>query len=125
LITKLCLCGNDAIVGQTRCADCTRPRDRSNDKPPKHKHLHTARWTNLSKRLRKASPFCEICQATTDLVVDHVIPLSERPDLAFEVANCRVLCRPHNASRRATCTDEERAAVLARIAARKRRRTAI
>ncbi len=125
VLTKLCLCGADAEPGKTHCGDCKPQRDRSSDAPPKHKHLHTTRWTKLSKRLRKASPFCESCGTTTDLVVDHIIPLSERADLAYEPLNCRVLCRTENASRRATCTDEERQMVLDRIAARKRRRTAI
>ena len=44
-----------------------------------------------------------------------MIPLSERPDLAFEVADLRVLCRTDNASRQATCTDDEREMVLARF----------
>ena len=125
MLTKLCLCGEDALPGKTHCADHKPQRDRSNDAPPKHKHLHTARWTNLSKRLRKASPFCESCGATTDLVTDHIIPLSERPDLAYEPLNCRVMCRTENASRRATCTEQERQMVLDRIAARKQRVRAV
>ncbi|BBY82017.1 HNH endonuclease [Mycolicibacterium pulveris] len=62
------------------------------------------------------------CGATTDLTVDHIIPLTESPELAHEPLNCRVLCRRHNAMRQDHCTDEEREAVLAAIAARKARR---
>ncbi len=114
MLVTICVCGDDALPGRHRCASCATPRERTPAKPT-NPHLHTARWTRLSKRLRKQSPFCELCGSGTDLVVDHVIPLSERPDLAFEVANLRVLCRTDNASRQATCTDDERAMVLARI----------
>jgi len=116
-----CLGCGELIESGSRCASCAIPRKSA---PPKHKHLHTTRWTNLSKRLRKQSPFCEICSATTDLVVDHVIPLSEDPSLAFEPLNCRTLCRSHNASRRNTCTDEERQMVRDRISRRRRRPSA-
>ena len=63
-------------------------------------------------KARKASPFCEFCSATQNLSADHIIPVSERPDLAYEVANIRVLCLECNGRRGNNCTDEEREAVL-------------
>jgi 5-methylcytosine-specific restriction endonuclease McrA len=54
--------------------------------------------------------------------VDHIVPLSERPDLAHDELNCRVLCRPCNAQRQSGCTPEERAQVLDAIAKRTARR---
>lgn len=124
-VVRICACGEDCEPGRDRCADCTPQRDRSNDKPPKHKHLHTARWTNISKRLRKASPFCEICQAATDLVVDHVVPISVRPEWAYEIANLRVLCRSHNASKRASYDPADEQRIADAIAARKGRPSAM
>ena len=44
------------------------------------------------------------------------------PELALEPLNCRVLCRYHNALRQNRCTDAERHAVHAAIAARGTRR---
>ncbi|PJE23675.1 MAG: HNH endonuclease [Mycobacterium sp.] len=114
-------CG--ALIGSgSRCDDC-----RLRAKPPKptpRRKGRTAtdwRWRQLSERLRRLSPFCEKCLAAADLTVDHVIPLAERPDLAHDELNCRVLCRPCNAARGDRCSDEERAQVLAAIEARKRR----
>lgn len=83
-----------------------------------HPYLHTARWEKLSKKLRKHSPFCESCNATTHLSVDHVIPVSERPDLVFVVENCRVLCATCNGRRGNRCTDDERTRVETAIAAK-------
>ena len=68
------------------------------------------------------SPFCEWCEATEQLSVDHVIPVSERPDLAYKVENCRVLCLSCNGKRANNCTDDERATVLKRLQAAQARR---
>ncbi len=35
----------------------------------------------MSKRLRRASPFCEACGTAADLTVDHVIPVADAPEL--------------------------------------------
>ena len=74
--------------------------------------------------MRRDSPFCEIagCQST-DLHCDHIISLAEDPSLAFEPLNLRVLCAFHNGQRQDHCTDAERQAVHAAIAARTARRT--
>jgi hypothetical protein len=67
------------------------------------------------------SSFCEMCSATDRLSVDHVIPVSERPDLAYEILNTRVLCLSCNGRRGNNCTDAEREAVLNAITAKKER----
>jgi 5-methylcytosine-specific restriction endonuclease McrA len=82
----------------------------------------TSRWRKLSVRTRKASPFCEVLGCSnTSLTVDHIISLDEAPELAFESLNLRVLCNYHNGIRQNQCTDAERQAVHAAIAARKAR----
>jgi 5-methylcytosine-specific restriction endonuclease McrA len=123
VLTKLCLCGEDAEPGRSRCADCRLPRT---PRPSTaHPALRTARWTRLSRSLRKASPFCELCGSTEQLQVDHIIPASEDETLIFDRCNLRVICGWHNRSRSNNCTDDERAAVHAAIARRRQRRTAI
>jgi 5-methylcytosine-specific restriction endonuclease McrA len=107
------------IAAGSRCSDCQLER-----KPAKHRIGRTAtdrRWRNLSQRLRRASPVCEQCGSPDDLTVDHIIGLTEAPELAHEPLNCRVLCRSHNAQRNDSCTDAEREAVYAAIQARKER----
>ena len=124
VLTKLCLCGEDALPGKYHCADC-KPERTNRSSAPSHPYLATHRWKSLSLRLRKASPFCELCGSTTNLCVDHIIPASEDPSLIFVKENLRVLCRLCNTRKKDSCTDAERQRVLEAIAARKRRRTAI
>ncbi|WP_368858994.1 HNH endonuclease signature motif containing protein [Mycolicibacterium neoaurum] len=66
------------------------------------------------------------CGSRQDLTCDHIIPVSDPlgATLAYEPLNVRVLCRRHNAAKGATCSDVERAVVLAKIAARRGRVTA-
>ena len=114
------------------CTVCAEPSDRSRCAAHRRTDERTNRgighanddpvFRAISTRLRKRSPFCQRCGARDDLTVDHIIPTSERPDLAREVLNMRVLCRACNSRRGNACTEEERAGVLAAIAARKQRR---
>jgi 5-methylcytosine-specific restriction endonuclease McrA len=117
-LTRPCIGCGEPIPSGSRCRDCKPKRTTTATRNERHR---PAAWDRLSKRLRKDSPFCELCGATTDLVVDHIISVSEDPTLALEPLNCRVLCRSENARRKNTCTDDERAAVHAAIAARKAR----
>jgi 5-methylcytosine-specific restriction endonuclease McrA len=111
-----CLGCGEPTTG-SRCPDCAIPRpSRLSTAHPK---LRTHRWQRLSERLRRRSPFCEICGSTDRLSVDHVIPASERPDLIFAIENLRVLCLHHNQSRGNRCTDEERQQVLDTLAKRR------
>lgn len=74
------------------------------ERPPERR---TARWARLSQRLRKAQPFCLTCGTRDDLTVDHIIPVSVRPDLAFDLDNLAVLCRSHNSRKGATVTERD------------------
>lgn len=69
-----------------------RPRDRVT-------RANRAAWKNLSRRLRKMQPWCSVpgC-ASTDLTVDHIVPLSEGGE-PYDLDNLRVLCRSHNTQR--------------------------
>lgn len=113
---KPCLDCGEPSEG-TRCDEHRRAqvRDRSRART---RRTDTARWKRLSRRLRKLSPFCEFCGATDTLSVDHIIPVSQRPDLEYVIDNCRILCRSCNSARGDRVTDDERAAVLQRIATR-------
>lgn len=60
------------------------------------------RWRRLSEQVRRASPVCSECGATTDLTLDH---LDERDDptayRSTALSRLRVLCRPCNSRRQA------------------------
>lgn len=114
------------------CVECGTPCegsrcDHHKRKPPptpsRAERHRPAALDRLSKRLRQSSAFCEQCGSTELLELDHVIPISEAPELATEPLNVRVLCRTHNRMRGNRVTDEERQAVYAAIQARRDRRS--
>ena len=77
---------------------CSRHRLKS---APKDREAHAAyanrsKWRRFSKKLRKLSPFCEICGTSDDLTVDHIVRVHDRPEWTYEPDNCRILCRYHN-----------------------------
>ncbi|WP_460359493.1 HNH endonuclease signature motif containing protein [Mycobacterium sp. ZZG] len=114
----ICVGCGELITRGSRCAECKPKRTAP---ATHHPALSTHRWQRLSKRLRASSPFCEQCNASERLQVDHIIPVTEDVSLAYVIENLRVLCAPCNGRRKDQCTDDERAAVHARIAARKAR----
>lgn len=70
------------LTSSTRCPTChTRYRTRYNSE-----------WARLARAQRTAHPQCEWCDATIDLVADHLVP--GRPELGI-----RTLCRPCNTRR--------------------------
>ena len=65
---------------------------------------HTRAWRALRDQVVQEEPVCKlqlpgICTAVST-TADHVIPVTERPDLALERSNVRGSCEPCNATRR-------------------------
>ena len=65
----------------------------------------TQAWRQLSIQVRQEEPICwlqypGICTGLSD-TADHIIPIDDRPDLAFSRANCRGACRACNSKRSA------------------------
>jgi 5-methylcytosine-specific restriction enzyme A len=62
---------------------------------------NTRQWQRLAKMHLAEEPLCRYCKemgritslARKDMVVDHIVPVKERPDLAFDVSNLQTLCR--------------------------------
>lgn len=119
-LQKPCISCGELIASGSRCPGCRLPTA-SRPKASATRRGYDHRWANLSKRLRKQSPFCQTCGSTTNLTVDHIIPLSESPDLRLEPLNCQVLCRTCNSRRNNRCANDERQAVHTAITARKGR----
>jgi 5-methylcytosine-specific restriction endonuclease McrA len=117
-VQRPCIGCGKLIGSGSRCTAC-KPKPASTP----HERGYTSKWRKLSEKQRKASPFCERCGNRERLECDHVIPMSEAPELALEPLNTRVLCRPCNRSRGNQVTDAEREQVLAAIKARKDRLT--
>lgn len=109
-------CG--VLIGSgSRCTDC-KPRPTRTAA----QRGYNDKWRKLSAHQRKASPFCERCGSRERLECDHIIPISEAPELALEPLNTRVLCRTCNRSRGNRVTDQERDQVLSTIRQRDERR---
>ncbi len=89
----------DELSEQSRCADHRpKPAPKPNAKA-KSRDYDTA-WDNLSRRARKAQPFCLWCTSTEDLQLDHT-PTAWSRKLAgktIRLKDVRVLCGPCNIS---------------------------
>ena len=56
-------------------------------------------WRRLAKLVRaEAGGRCEVCGAPASSA-DHVVPVSERPDLRLVRSNVRATCARHNMGR--------------------------
>lgn len=58
---------------------------------------YDAKWDKISLQFRRRHPFCILCEqrgldTLTDLV-DHIIPVVDRPDLRYDWENLCSLCR--------------------------------
>jgi HNH endonuclease len=57
---------------------------------------YDAKWTGISLRYRKLNPFCAWCdqdgRVTLADLVDHIIPVRDRPDLVHDWKNIWSLC---------------------------------
>lgn len=58
-------------------------------------------WRKFRAAFLAAHPVCIICSRAVATEVDHIQTVRDRPDLAFDEANCRALCKPCHSSRTA------------------------
>lgn len=110
MVNKPCIKCGEPSPG-TYCPGC-RPADTRTDR---NRATNTTRWKAFSKRLRRASPFCETCGSVEDLSVDHLLPVSDYPELEYAEENCRILCKPCNGKRGNKFTTADAHTVLTRL----------
>ncbi|MDP2619511.1 MAG: HNH endonuclease signature motif containing protein [Hyphomicrobiales bacterium] len=69
------------------------PRDRGYD----------SKWDKLSVVFRRRNPFCKWCaeqdRISLTAVVDHILPVVDRPDLKYEWSNLLPLCHHHHGTK--------------------------
>ena len=94
IFARPCLdCGLVSREGN-RCIRCQTAYNRARYiANPKPKPYASREWRNLSAKVRKQRPWCEMCGKTTNLTVDHIIPISKGGRLIAPVEQLRVLCR--------------------------------
>jgi len=66
-------------------------------KPTKRQEFQAKREKLFMVLVARDGEQCAVCKATTDLAIDHVVPLSRGGD--NELRNLRLLCRRHNSSK--------------------------
>ena len=58
---------------------------------------NSRQWRKLRQMLLASEPLCRYCKelgkATPAEIADHIIPVKERPDLAFDMDNLQGLCK--------------------------------
>lgn len=61
---------------------------------------YDAEWDRISRAYRRQHPFCEACEQigedTVGDVVDHILPVQDRPDLVHDSSNIWCLCNLHH-----------------------------
>lgn len=102
-LTPCLACGTP--TSGPRCPPCASKLPRA---PRQRTDAHARRswrWRRLSERVRNAQPWCESCGATSQLSVDHRVPLAHG-GAEYDPSNLRVLCTPcHNRSEAARRRD--------------------
>ena len=100
-------CGVLVDGGDSRCPAHRRQANRERDD---RRGSSTARgygfdWQRLRRRKLQVDPLCEDCRsrgrATLAEEVDHIIRITERPDLRLDWANLRSLCQKCHAAKSA------------------------
>lgn len=96
-MTKPCLsCGVPTGAG-SRCQPCQDVQGRSPDlRRGRKRARRPAAWDRLSRRVRRAQPWCEWCGTSVDLTTDHVQRLADGGPMLPGPDGVRVLCRPCN-----------------------------
>lgn len=96
---------HQALSDERRSAQLKGANKRYNPKrADSDKFYDTAAWRNFRKYYLITHPLCVDCEADgvvePAVVVDHIKPYKERPDLGLDETNMRGLCRLHDNRRR-------------------------
>lgn len=79
-----------------RAHDRAYDRERADDVAKRIRS--SARWREVRRLQLSREPLCRACAArgetTAAAEVDHIVPIRERPDLAFTRTNLQSLCEP-------------------------------
>ena len=97
-------CQGRALIqrGQRRCPSCETTYNRQRRLDPVRRarqDFHaSAAWKRFRVEILHARPRCEAGCGDPANEVAHVVPVVQRPDLAFEPTNVRALCKACHSS---------------------------
>ena len=91
-------CGkSDLWYGSKRCKECAHKGERSNNWKggiTSESRLERVKFRRTMQKLifERDGYKCQLCDATGNLQVDHIVSWSEFKELRFDPDNCRTLC---------------------------------
>lgn len=107
---RLCSCGIKVAPGEQCPCERRRAAARKDGRPSASARGYDRAWLRLARAFLATHPRCALCVEagvfTAAEVVDHIVPVCDRPDLRLDPANLQALCRSHNARK---ATAEKRA----------------
>jgi hypothetical protein len=66
--------------------------------------INQATWKKLRKSVFESMEnSCQACCSSSDLTVDHILPVKFWPELRHEVSNLQILCRSCNSKKGVKC----------------------
>lgn len=76
----------------------SKPKPIETETRKENKKEYDTKWREYSIAYRKSNPFCVECLKTgvynsEHIHVDHIIPITEKPELKYDVNNHQSLCR--------------------------------
>ena len=71
-------------------------KKRAVKKTPKQPSMRK-QWTDLSRKMRERTPYCEVCRSKDRLQVHHLLSRKLYKEFAFDEDNLIVLCPRHHA----------------------------
>jgi 5-methylcytosine-specific restriction protein A len=87
-----CLSCGERTRDGNRCEPCRLEYQREFQSGIRKPYADKA-WRKLSAEVRSERPWCEMCGASDNLTVDHILPLSKGGELIVPRNELRVLCR--------------------------------
>lgn len=93
--------GCTELVESGCCAKHQRAADRARGTTAERGYAKG--WPRVRSAKLAADPFCQIrthCQGAMATEVDHIVPISERPDLRLEWSNLQSSCKACNVAKR-------------------------
>jgi len=92
---ELKVCNKCGVLHAGTGAHCEQCKRRRPKQQATHAHVYNdSRWKALRvTALERDGHRCQQCGSYDRLVVHHIVEVSSRPNLAFELNNLQVLCR--------------------------------